>query len=171
MAASAARTVELGGQELMHGKDDDGQSQWAVLVDPIGAAFGVIPIVDDESYGASQLEGNGRIAWLSLMVSDVSSMCEFYEQVVGWSAASAAIEGRREMRRPDGVVAAEICPLNDDNERIPSVWILSLPVDDFAESLRQVREGGGEVVGEAAGARYAVIRDPVGVYIALQANE
>ncbi|MBN4060331.1 hypothetical protein JYT11_00630 [Planctomycetaceae bacterium AH-315-I19] len=170
VAASAARTVELGGQELMHGKGDDGQSQWAALIDPAGASFGVIPVVDDESYGASQLEGNGCITWLSLVVSDVPSMCEFYEQVVGLSAAPAGIEGKREMRRPDGVAAAEICPFNDDNEGILSVWILHLPVDDFAESLRQVREGGGEVVVEVTGARHAVIRDPVGVYVALQAK-
>ena len=155
----------------MHAKGDDGQSQWAVLVDPTGAAFGVIPVVVDESNGASHLDRIGCISWLSLVVSDVSSMCEFYEQVVGWSAASAAIEGRREMRRTDGVAAAEICPMNDDNEGIPSVWLLSLPVDDFAESLRQVREGGGEIVGEVTGAGHAVIRDPVGVYVALQANK
>jgi len=171
VAVSAARTLELGGQELMHGKGDDGQSQWAVLVDPAGAAFGVIPVVVDESDGANHLDRMGRISWLSLVVPDVSSMCEFYEQVVGWSAASAAIEGRREMLRPDGVAAAEICPVNDDNEGIPSVWLLSLPVDDFAESLRQVREGGGEVVGEATEAGHAVIRDPVGVYVALQSNK
>jgi len=90
VAASAARTLELGGQELMHGKGDDGQSQWAVLVDPTGAGFGVVPVVVDESNGASQLDGIGCISWLSLVVSDVSSMCKFYEQVVGWSAASAA---------------------------------------------------------------------------------
>jgi predicted enzyme related to lactoylglutathione lyase len=171
VAASAARTLELGGQELMHARGDDGQCQWAVLVDPTGAAFGVIPVVVDESNTASHLDRIGRISWLSLVVSDVASMCKFYEQVVGWSAASAAIGGRREMRRPDGVAAAEICPMNDANEGIPSVWLLSLPVDDFAESLARVREGGGEIVGEATGAGHAVIRDPVGVYIALRGNE
>ncbi|MBT8207907.1 MAG: VOC family protein [Acidimicrobiia bacterium] len=171
VAASAARTLELGGRELMHAKGDDGKSQWAVLVDPIGAAFGVIPVVVDESNGAGQLDGSGCISWLSLVVSDVPSICEFYEQVVGWAAASAAVEGRREMRRPDGVAAAEICPMKNDNAGIPSVWLLSLPVDDFTESLRRVREGGGEVVGEVTGARHAVIRDPVGVYVALQANK
>ncbi|MBL1218391.1 MAG: hypothetical protein D8M59_12955 [Planctomycetes bacterium] len=171
VAASAARTLELGGQELMHGKDDDGTSQWAVLVDPNGAAFGVIPVVADESNGARLHDGRGCISWLSLVVSDVSSMCKFYEQVVGWSAASAATDGRCEMRRPDGVAVAEMCPMNDDNAGIPSVWLLSLPVDDFAESLKQVREGGGEVVVEVATeARHAVIRDPVGVYFALQSN-
>ena len=171
VAASAARAVELGGQELMHGKGDDGQSQWAVLIDPAGAAFGVIPVVVDESHGSSQLDRTGCISWLSLVVSDVASICEFYEQVVGWSAAPVGIEGEREMRRSDGVAVAEICPMNDNNESIPSAWILHLPVDDFAESLRQVREGGGEVVGKINGTKHAVIRDPVGVYIALQAHQ
>ena len=98
-------------------------------------------------------------------------MCEFYEQVIGWSAASAEAESRFDMRAPDGVAAAEICPMNDDNERIPSVWILGLPVDDFDESLRRVREGGGEIVKEVTGVGHAVIQDPVGVYVALQAKK
>ena len=171
VAASAARTLELGGQELMHGKGDDGRSQWAVLVDPAGAAFGVIPVVGDESNVATQRDSIGHISWLSLVVADVRSMCEFYEQVVGWSAASADTEGGVEMRRPDGAAAAEICPANDGNDGIPSVWLISLPVGDFDESLRQVREGGGEVVKEVSGAGHAVIRDPVGVHIALQAKK
>ena len=171
VAVSAARTLELGGQELFHGKGGDGQSQWAVLVDPDGAAFGIIPVVVDESNLASHLDSIGCISWLSLVVSDVSSMCKFYEQVVGWSAASADTEGGFEMQRPDGVAVAEICPRNDNNVSIPSVWILSLPVDDFDESLRQVREGGGEIVKEVTGAGHAIIRDPVGVYVALQAKK
>lgn len=170
VAASAASAVELGGRELFHGKDDDGRSLWAALIDPAGAAVGLIPVVDDDSYGTSTLAGNGCIAWLSLVASDVPSMCAFYEQVVGWSAGSADSNGRCEMRGPDGVAAAEICSMNDDNRSVPSVWMLSLPVDDFDESLRRVREGGGQVVlHEEAG--YAVIRDPVGIHIALQARE
>lgn len=42
--------------------------------------------------------------------------------------------------------------------------------DDFDESLRRVREGGGEIVKKMAGAGHAVIQDPVGVYMALQAR-
>jgi predicted enzyme related to lactoylglutathione lyase len=171
VAASAARTLERGGQELMHARGDDGQSQWAVLADPSGAAFGVIPAVVDESNGAGNLDRIGRISWLSLVVPDVSSVCEFYERVVGWSAAAADTEGGFEMRRPDGVASAEICPMNDRNAGIPSVWILSLPVDDFDESLQRVREGGGEIIKEVTGGGHAVIRDPIGVYIALQASK
>ncbi len=171
VGASAARTLELGGSELMHGKSDDGQSQWAVLVDPMGAAFGVIPVVDDELEAADQPQRIGRISWLTLVVSDVPTTCRFYEQVVGWSAASVAVDGGFEMRRPDGVSAAEICHAGGDHAGIPTVWILSLPVDDLEESLRLVREGGGEIIKGSADAGHAVIRDPVGVCIALQANK
>ena len=170
VADSAARALELGGKEIMHVKGDDGQSQWAVLIDPIGAAFGVVPVVPDESITADKSEDVGSIAWLTLTVSDVLPTRDFYQQVVGWSATPADVEGGFEMQRPDGVSSAEICHARSDKEGIPPVWILSLPVDDFEESLRRVREGGGEVINTNAEANYAVIRDPVGAYIALQAG-
>jgi len=171
VGASAARALELGGSELMHGKSEDGHSQWAVLVDPVGAAFGLIPVVGAESEAADQAEDVGRISWLTLVVSDVLSTCEFYEQVVGWSTVSADVDGGFEMQRPDNVSAAEICHAGGANAGIPPVWILRLPVDDFEESLRLVREGGGEIIKGSTEARHAVIRDPVGVYIGLQANK
>lgn len=43
VAASVKSARELGGRELMHGMNDEGWSQWAVLGDPNGAAFRVIP--------------------------------------------------------------------------------------------------------------------------------
>jgi predicted enzyme related to lactoylglutathione lyase len=51
------------------------------------------------------------------------------------------------------------------------VWVLYLPVGDLAESLRRVQEEGGKVVtatqGEDGAHVYAVVQDPVGVYLAL----
>jgi predicted enzyme related to lactoylglutathione lyase len=171
VGASAARALELGGSELMHGKSEDGQSQWAVLVDPMGAAFGLVPVVGDEWEAADQPRDVGRISWLTLVVPEVATACRFYEQVVGWSTASTDVDGGFEMRQPDGVSAAEIRHAGGEDAGIPPVWILSLPVDDFAESLRLVFEGGGEIVKGSTDAGHAVVRDPVGVYIALQANE
>jgi len=69
VAASAERTLERGGKELMHGKSDNGESQWAVLVDPAGAAFGVIPVVVGEPKRASHLDSIGCISWLSIVAS------------------------------------------------------------------------------------------------------
>lgn len=167
VASSVARALELGGRELMHGKSDDGQSQWAALVDPVGAAFGVVPAVH-ESKPADQPEAVGCISWLTLVVSDAPTMRDFYQQVVGWSATPSDIDGGFEMKRPDGISVAEISHARDEDEGVPAVWILSLPVNDFAESLRRVREGGGEIIKRKPEAGYAVIRDPVGVCFALQ---
>ena len=74
------------------------------------------------------------------------------------------------MQGPDGRAAAEIRPPQGDGASLSGVWILSLPVDDFDESLRLVREGGGEVLEELPASRYAIIRDPIGVCLALQAG-
>ena len=75
------------------------------------------------------------------------------------------------MRRQNGVAAAEICHVGGGNEGIPPAWIISLPVDDLEESLRLVREGGGEIIKGSTDAGHAVVRDPVGVCIALQARK
>ena len=174
VGASVARALELGGEELMHSKGDNGQSQWAVLADQVGAAFGVIPVVAAESNAANTSERIGCISWLTLAVPEVSSSRDFYQKVVGWGAKTIEMEdgdGRSvsfEMQRDDEISAAEICHNRGDYEGIPPVWLISLPVDDITESLRLAREGGGEVIKGNAEANYAVIRDPVGVYIALR---
>lgn len=170
VGAGVAHALELGGSELMHGKDKDGRSQWAVLVDPAGAAFGLIPVVDYPSAPTDEPEAVGRIAWLTLVVPDAPSTCAFYERVVGWSAVSTGVDGEFELRRPDGAASAAICPAGGDHEGVPPVWILGLPVDDLDASLRLVRENGGEVVSGSTGTGRAVIRDPIGVFFGLEAN-
>ncbi len=176
VAGSVASTLELGGQELMHAKGDDGESQWAVLVDLVGAAFGVIPVVVAESNPVDTSARVGRISWLTLVVPDAASTRDFYQQVVGWGTRTIEMEdddGRFanfEMQRDNEIAAAEIRHNRGAREGIPPVWLIHLPVDDIAESLRRVREGGGEVIMVSTETNYAVIRDPVGVCIALQAG-
>lgn len=164
---SVERALQLGGTELMHGKDDDGRSQWAVLADPLGAAFGLIPVVAADAVDQDPMESMGRIAGLSLAVTDPAAAGEFYEQVIGWVAGTVGTDGVLAMRRPDGESAAEICGAVAD---IPPVWILHLPVGNLEESLRLVAEGGGQIILRSAGTGHAVIRDPVGVPLALQGN-
>jgi len=176
VGASAARTLELGGQELFHGKGDDGQSLWAALVDPAGAGFGVIPVVSDESYSIGHNEHVGCISWLSLTVPDSKSSRDFYQHVVGWNTKSIEIGDSKgqytnfEMRGENEITAAEICQHRNEHKGIPSVWLIYLPVDDLFESLRLVSENGGEIIKEVAEEKYAVVRDPVGVYLALRSG-
>jgi predicted enzyme related to lactoylglutathione lyase len=177
VAASVQRTLDLGGRVLMHGKDDDGISQWAVLLDPNEAAFGVIPVVPAEPTPAPDAVPMGSILWLDLTVSDASATRDFYRQVVEWSVDSVEMDdgGSRyvdhNMLGEDGTPVAGICHARGVNPGLPPVWMIYLPVGDFSESLSRVEEEGGKVIKvmHAKDGEYvsATIQDPVGVYLAL----
>lgn len=182
VAASAERALEAGGSVLMQAEGENGVSQWAVLVDPNGAAFGVIPVIPaaaipDVATGRGPAGPMGRIAWLDLTVSDAASTRDFYRDVVGWSVEEVEMKdgGDRyadfNMVGDDGTPLAGVCHARGPNAGLPPVWMIYLPVGDLAESLRRVEEEGGEILatverddGEVA---YAAIQDPVGACFAL----
>lgn len=184
VAASVQRALALGGGALMHATADDGTSQWAVLLDPNGAAFGLIPVIPAEAIppvdGAAPGGGApsvGRVAWLDLTVPDAHATRDFYREVIGWAVQDVTMEDGGEpyadyaMLGSDGKPAAGVCHARGVNSGLPPVWMLYLPVGDLAESLRRVQEEGGKVVkvsqGEAGEYLYAAVQDPVGVYLAL----
>jgi predicted enzyme related to lactoylglutathione lyase len=184
VARSVERALELGGSELFHGRGDDGTSLWAVLLDPNGAAFGLIPVVSEDEVASREGDASrdtaasiGCISWLDLTVANASATRDFYQEVVGWSVQEVAMEDTSEryadysMLGDDGNPAAGVCHARGVNVGLPPVWMLHLPVGDLAESLRRVREGGGKIVKETRGGdgeyAHAVVQDPVGVCIAL----
>ena len=184
VAASVQRALTLGGSVLMHAKADTGAGQWAVLRDPHGAAFGIIPVVPVEAIppgdGTASRDAAapvGRIAWLDLTVADASATCDFYRQVIGWAVQPVEMEDGDEryadytMLGADGNPAAGVCHARGVNVGLPPVWMLYLPVGDLAESLRRVQEEGGKVVtamqGNDGAYVYAAVQDPAGVYLAL----
>jgi predicted enzyme related to lactoylglutathione lyase len=179
---SVQRALALGGREVMQATDDDGTVQWAVLLDPNGAAFGLIPVVPEEQLPsledlpAEEVEGMGRITWLDLTVPDAAKAKDFYRQVVGWTWQEVEMkEGNvsysdYQMLGEDGTAAAGICHARGVNAELPPVWLIYLPVGDLAESIHLVDEEGGEVlktVKDDGKYAYAVIKDPVGVCLAL----
>lgn len=173
VAASAERAVALGGQELMHGKSEDGTSQWAVLVDPVGAAFGIIPLLPADAVPAidAAQEPFGCIADIELAVSDAAASVAFYREVIGWSHRGGASHDQdvHAMLGGDGHPAARI--RQSKNADVPSVWMICLPVGDLERSLELVLEEGGEVLerreGDDGALAHATVRDPVGVCLAL----
>jgi len=177
VARSAARAVELGAKELMHGKAEDGTSQWAVLLDRDGAAFGLIPLVPAEALPEPAAQdapdgapSTGHIAWLDLTVPDADASRDFYREVVGWTVQDVAMSDADgsyadySMVASDGNAAAGVCHARGTNADLPPVWMLYLPVGDLVESIERVRAEGGEVLRESleGGFRFAVVRDPVG---------
>ncbi len=129
--------------------------------------------------GASRdaAERAGRISWLSLTVPDALATRDFYRQVVGWSVQSIEMEDGNEayidfsMLGAGGHSAARVGHARGANLGLPPVWLMYLPVGDLPESLRRVREGGGEIIKatlEADGTYVsAVVQDPVGACLAL----
>jgi uncharacterized protein len=185
VAASAQRALQLGGTELMHGKDGDGASQWAVLLDPQGAAFGIIPVASvaapSPSEGPSSSEparATGSISWIDLTVEDAAATCDFYCAVIGWTVQEVETSGAGQgdtdfiLLGDDGQAAAGIHHARGDREGLPSVWLIHLSVGDLAESLRRVKEKGGKVIHAMpkASSRWdgTVIQDPVGAYFGLR---
>ena len=187
VAASVERALDLSGSELMHGKDGDGRSQWAVLLDPNGAAFGIIPVVPAEALPPTEDVSSrdvpapmGCISWLDLTVSDASATRDFYRQVVGWSVQDVEMEDASEryadynMLGDDGNPAAGVCHARGANLGLPPTWMIYLPVGDLAESLRRVGEEGGKTIKATRGTdgqyAYAAVQDPVGACLALVAG-
>jgi uncharacterized protein len=183
VAHSVQRTQDLGGGVLMHCRDDDGNSQWAVLRDANGAAFGIIPVISHEAIpsNASGSVDNaapaGRIGWLDLTAADAAATRDFYRQVIGWAVRDVMMKDGNvgyadyEMLGDDGAPAAGICHARGVNAELPPVWLIYLTVADIAESLWRVLNEGGKVVSEARGKdghfAYATLQDPAGAYFAL----
>ncbi len=184
VAGSAARAAAPGGTELMHIRDGRGESQWAVLRDPNGAAFGIIPVVRSDSVPPASgglPAPMGRIAWVDLTVADAETTRDFYREVIGWGVEDVELEdnGKRysdyNMLADDGTAAAGVCYARGANVGLPPVWMIYLPVGDMAESLRRVTDEGGTVIKTAqkedGSYNYAAIQDPVGAYLALVSAE
>lgn len=186
VAASVRTALDLGGRELMHARDNAGASQWAVLLDPNGAAFGIIPVVPPGALPAAAANATldpaapvGRIGWLDLTVANADATRDFYRRVVGWSVENVAMQDGTaryadyNMVRADGSPGAGVCHARGINLDLPPVWMLYLPVGDLAESLRRVEEEGGKLIKSARGNEgqylYLAVQDPVGAYFALTA--
>jgi uncharacterized protein len=183
VAASVQRALDLGGRVLMHARDDAGRSQWAVLLDPDAAAFGIIPVVPEQAVPPSEAGGSadavavGRISWLDLTVPEASATRDFYRQVIGWSVQEVEMEDGHgsyadfNLLDEQGNPAAGICHARGANLGLPPVWMIYLPVGDLSESLRRVEEEGGTVLkamrGEDGAYLYAAVRDPVGAHLSL----
>ncbi len=175
VAASAKRALALGGKALVL----DEKSRWAVLLDPNGAAFGIVPVVPAEAVpSADGVAGPvGHIAWVDLTVPDAAATREFYRQVIGWTVQEVEMQeaGTRyadfNMLAADGQPAAGICHARGVNLGLPPTWMLYLPVGDLAESVRRVPQEGGTVIkatrGRDGAYACAVVRDPVGAHLSL----
>jgi len=179
--ASVEQALELGAKILMDSRAEDGTSLWAVVLDPHGAAFGLVPVTPPEILPRTAPGENpdhvGRILWLDITVPDAPATRDFYQRVVGGSVQEVELKDGEEryadynMLDEGGRPAAGVCHARGSNASLPPVWMLYLPVGDLAESLRRVEAEGGKVIrsvkGEGGQYVYAAVQDPIGVNFSL----
>jgi len=115
----------------------------------------------------------GTIGWHDLTVSNAETIRDFYRAVVGWHFESVPMGDYKDysMLTAAGECTAGICHSRGGNADLPPQWLMYIHVDNIDQSLREVRDGGGEIVAgpkKAPGyGRYAVIRDPAGAVCTL----
>ena len=164
VVSSANTAIAEGGTQLM--RDPSDQCQWAVLADPAGATFGVIPVVDSAQAPDAT---SGIICGLSLYSPDPTASADFYEQVIGWTqdpgpANPSTPISEITMRGTNDNPSAFIRPKAGAN--IPAVWLMHLSVGDLKESLLQVEQHGGRQIHQATDG-HCIVQDPLGVCFAL----
>lgn len=174
VAASTARALDRGAVELLHARSEEGQSQWSVLQDPFGAAFGLIPAppVGTPAPSDAPLAGpdrGGCILSISLATAALSEAVDFYAAVVGWSARSRP-DGAS-LHRWDGRPVAQVEHPRPALAGRPTAWRLHLPVGGLAQSLARVETEGGTVLSQTAATAerpaWACVADPLGLSVVL----
>ncbi len=118
---------------------------------------------------------SGKIDWADLTVPNTEKIRDFYQHVVGWEVVAQPMGGYDDYsmirkNEPNQPIAG-ICHPRGTNSNLPPVWLVYLPVEDLALSLKHCAEQGGTIVSGPVSfgdtARYAVIQDPSGAYVAL----
>lgn len=177
--ASLERATARGAAVLMQGHMPSGDVAWAVLQDPAGAVFGLVPSIPSEAIPALPVPTppTGRVAWLDLTVPDADALRDFYAIVVGWGTQAVAMRDGEHayadycLLNDDGTTSAGVCHARGPNAGLPPVWLLYLPVGDLEASIHEVTEAGGMVLTSSrkpdGSYASAVIRDPAGAFTSL----
>jgi predicted enzyme related to lactoylglutathione lyase len=169
VAASAARSVESGGDILVSPRMLGGRGSIALLTDSEGASFGVIQ--SDSGDPPDLFPANGEFLWRELWARDAVAMAEFYAFVAGVTPRQAAADGDKTEWHllAGGYPRAGI--VQEATEDLPSAWLHYVRVDDLVAVLRQVTANGGEVVvapdAAVRGGTVAIIVDPLGAALGL----
>ncbi|MGB7343415.1 MAG: VOC family protein [Pirellulaceae bacterium] len=130
---------------------------------------------------SDQTNAPGTIGWMDLTIKDGSvnatDVRDFYEQVVGWSGQSVAMDGYDDfcMQASNGQTVSGICHAKGENADIPTAWLIYINVADIEAAITKCQSHGGELLkpaSSAGGGRFAVLKDPAGAIFAVyQAND
>jgi predicted enzyme related to lactoylglutathione lyase len=175
--AEAAKIAAEGGQIHMPGTTLEGVGRFALVSDPLGAAFYLMtPQPSEDDLDASSdvftVDRPQTVRWNELVTPDDDAAVAFYTRHFGWAQEGAMPMGPLGDYRflvhqgvPIGAVMreAEITP-------VPG-WTFYIGVDDIDRAFAAVAAGGGRAMGEPqqipTGEYTVHVFDPQGAYFGL----
>lgn len=115
---------------------------------------------------------HGEICWRELNTQNSDSAAEFYERLFGWTLEQSRLTSMRYQEiHTGGKAVGGMMEINDgwgENwQKIPSNWMTYIAVEDIAESVKKIKENGGNICiapFDAPGiGKMSVVTDPSGI--------
>ncbi len=169
--ATVEAAQRLGGKLLKAPTDIPGIGRFAVLSDPLGAAFAVFTPAMAPPPGGTP-EPLGRFSWHELATTDPQGALAFYAELFGWTRGPAhdmGAGGLYQIIEQAGVQIGGLHVLEDPSK--PPRWLSYVQIEGLDAALETVGTLGGRVLRGPhevpGGSRVAHIVDPQGGMIAL----
>ncbi len=141
---ATAKASELGATVVVEPADIPGTGRFAVLMDPQGAAFGILSY--SESGAAPDVGvGPNKIVWHELFTGDVEASANFYSSIFGFKAEESDMgELKATVFKQNGEMFADIMPKPSPDA--PDAWAFYVEVRDAQETADLAAASGGAVI-------------------------
>ena len=168
--ASAAAAQEMGATVAVPPADIPDTGRFSILIDPQGAAFGLLQPLPGGMGGAFDQKKDGHGNWNELIVPDPVKAMAFYGKLFGWTVSGSMPMGpgmTYHLIARDGLDIGGTCAL----PFTPPHWKPYFSVPSAKAAIATVKQAGGEVIhgpDQVPGGAYTVqISDTQGVRLAL----
>lgn len=114
----------------------------------------------------------GKIIWQDLTVQNAEEVKDFYSKVVGWTSSNVNQGDYNDfnMHTEGDEIVAGVCHKKADISNFPSQWLIYVTIENLDDSLKNCTQMGGKIIDgpkPMGKARYAIIQDPAGAFMAL----
>lgn len=164
-AETSAKAKELGGEVVMGPMDVFEEGKMSLIRDPQGAHFAIWEAVNH--HGSSIFGKPGSACWYEINARDKKAVIDFYTKLFGWGTKSDRFENMPYTEFLNGEKSVGgLIEMNKEWGDMPSHWMTYFMVEDTDETVREIKERGGQVPYDPMDipdvGRFAVAIDPFG---------
>jgi len=163
-----------GGRALMPGMDIPDVGRFAMLADPDGACFYVMPPSGEGESTAFSPGTIGHIGWNELHAADGQAAFAFYTAQFGWEKAGEHDMGPMGKYLLFDAGGVQTGGIFTKHSPAPPHWLFYFNVDDITTGAARVNAGGGSVLNgphEVPGGQWIIqCQDPQGAMFALASD-